>query len=79
MKITVIGAAGGEVTGSAYIVETQKARVLVDAGMFQGSKRAEEKNRLPIETRPDRLHSRFGSWVKGGAAFGKVVCFSLPV
>ena len=30
MKIRVIGAAGGEVTGSAYLVETGQARLLVD-------------------------------------------------
>src|SRR5215471_60328 len=45
MKITPLGAAGGEVTGSAYLVETDKARLLVDCGLFQGSKNAEEKNR----------------------------------
>ena len=34
MRITVCGAAG-EVTGSAYLVETSRARVLVDFGMFR--------------------------------------------
>ena len=52
MKITIIGAAGGEVTGSAYIVQTSKARVLVDCGLFQGGKRAESLNRPP--TQPNR-------------------------
>ena len=47
MKIKVVGAAGGEVTGSAYFVQTERARVLVDAGMFQGGKKSEAKNRLP--------------------------------
>jgi len=51
MKITVIGAAGGEVTGSAYVVQTREARVLVDCGLFQGGKRAEAKNRLPVRAR----------------------------
>jgi metallo-beta-lactamase family protein len=46
MKITVMGAGGGEVTGSAYMVQTKEARVLVDCGMFQGGKAAEAKNRL---------------------------------
>ena len=50
MKITVIGASGGEVTGSAYVVQTREARVLVDCGLFQGSKRAEAKNRLPVKS-----------------------------
>ena len=49
MKIKVNGAAGGEVTGSAYLVETAQARVLVDCGLFQGGKRAEALNRPPIE------------------------------
>jgi metallo-beta-lactamase family protein len=49
MKIKVIGAAGGEVTGSAYIVQTKQARVMVDCGMFQGGKRMESKNRLPAK------------------------------
>ncbi len=47
MRIKVVGAAGGEVTGSAYFVQTERAAVLVDAGMFQGGKKSEGKNRLP--------------------------------
>jgi metallo-beta-lactamase family protein len=47
MKIKIVGAASGEVTGSAYFVQTECARVLVDAGMFQGGKKSEAKNRLP--------------------------------
>src|SRR5215467_11382662 len=45
MKITVHGAAG-EVTGSAYLVETERARVLVDFGMFQGGPDHDAKNVL---------------------------------
>lgn len=55
MKIKVVGAAGGEVTGSAYLVETANAKVLIDAGMFQGSKSTEEKNRLPEGADPRSL------------------------
>jgi metallo-beta-lactamase family protein len=47
MKITVVGAAGGEVTGSAYYVQTKKASVLVDCGLFQGGKKSEALNRPP--------------------------------
>jgi metallo-beta-lactamase family protein len=36
MRITPCGASGGEVTGSSYLVETSRARVLVDCGAFQG-------------------------------------------
>src|SRR5215468_11699876 len=48
MKITTIGAAGGEVTGSAYMIQTGKTRVLVDCGLFQGGKKSEALNRPPI-------------------------------
>jgi len=48
MKIFPHGAVGGEVTGSAYLVETDKARVLVDFGLFQGMAHADDKNRVPI-------------------------------
>ena len=47
MKITLLGAAGGEVTGSAYLLQTDRANVLVDCGLFQGSKKLENSNRLP--------------------------------
>jgi len=55
VKIKIIGAAGGEVTGSAYVVQTRHASVLVDAGMFQGGKQCETKNRLPNGARPNQL------------------------
>jgi metallo-beta-lactamase family protein len=51
MKITVHGAGGGEVTGSAYLVQRRSANVLVDCGLFQGAKKTENRNRLP---RPGR-------------------------
>ncbi|MEN9934830.1 MAG: hypothetical protein RLZZ387_1409 [Chloroflexota bacterium] len=46
MDITLFGAAG-EVTGSAYYVETERARVLVDFGIFQGGRADEQRNRVP--------------------------------
>ncbi len=49
MKITLMGA-GGEVTGSAYVVQTREARVLVDCGLFQGSRSADAKNRVSVRT-----------------------------
>src|SRR5215510_10148495 len=49
MKIRVVGASGGEVTGSAYVVETRKARVLVDCGLFQGGRKSEALNRPPTK------------------------------
>ena len=47
MKVTFLGAAGGEVTGSAYLLETKSANVLVDCGFFQGARKLENYNRLP--------------------------------
>ena len=47
MKITFHGAAGGEVTGSSYLIETEHARLVLDCGMFQGGARADALNRLP--------------------------------
>jgi metallo-beta-lactamase family protein len=54
MKITLYGAAG-DVTGSAYHVQTDQANVLVDCGMYQGAKMADEKNRLPRALGAGRL------------------------
>jgi metallo-beta-lactamase family protein len=47
MKITVHGAGGGEVTGSAYLVQNREANILVDLGLFQGARKIENYNRLP--------------------------------
>jgi metallo-beta-lactamase family protein len=51
MKIKIVGAAGGEVTGSAYYVQTKQANVLVDCGLFQGGKKSEVLNRPPTTVR----------------------------
>src|SRR5215475_2506677 len=47
MRIKVVGAAGGEVTGSAYYVQTSQSSILVDCGLFQGGKKSEALNRPP--------------------------------
>lgn len=46
MKLSFHGAAG-EVTGSCYLLETGSARVLIDFGMYQGVREAEDRNRRP--------------------------------
>jgi metallo-beta-lactamase family protein len=57
MKITLLGAAGGEVTGSAYLLQTRDANVMIDCGLFQGAKKLENSNRLPTAARVQQLHA----------------------
>ena len=42
MKLTFLGAAG-TVTGSKYILETDRFKFMIDCGLFQGDKALEEK------------------------------------
>ncbi len=42
MQVEFVGAVGGEVTGSRHIIHTDRQRVLLDCGLFQG--RREESN-----------------------------------
>ena len=45
------------VTGSCYMIETDRAKVLVDCGMFQGSKTERELNYRPFPFEPSSLTS----------------------
>ncbi len=54
MRISLCGAAG-EVTGSGYLVETSRSRVLVDFGLFQGSSARGDRNRDLGPVRPEAL------------------------
>jgi metallo-beta-lactamase family protein len=54
MKLTFLGAAG-EVTGSAFLVETDATRFLVDCGLFQGGRDADERNAAPFAFDPATL------------------------
>ena len=49
-KITFLGAAG-TVTGSKYLVEAEGKRLLVDCGLFEGSRELKQRNweKLPID------------------------------
>jgi metallo-beta-lactamase family protein len=53
-SIRFLGAAG-TVTGSRFLVETGRARVLVDAGLFQGLKELRLRNRAPWAVDPRSL------------------------
>jgi metallo-beta-lactamase family protein len=55
MQITLLGASGGEVTGSAYLLQTQDANVMIDCGLFQGRQGIENHNRLPARARVKEL------------------------
>jgi len=54
MRITCNGAAG-TVTGSNYLVEAEGVRLLIDCGMFQGTRQLEERNRLDFPYNPETI------------------------
>ncbi|MCA9506653.1 MAG: MBL fold metallo-hydrolase, partial [Myxococcales bacterium] len=55
MRLRFLGASG-EVTGSCYLLETRRARVLIDFGAFQGGDASEARNRqFPSAIEPGRL------------------------
>ncbi len=56
MKVTFFGAAG-EVTGSSYLIETDRTRVLLDFGLHQGEPEAPVHNRMPEQMDAARLHA----------------------
>ena len=53
-KITFLGAAG-TVTGSKYLVETGGKRLLVDCGLFEGSKELKQRNWEPLPIDPTTI------------------------
>ena len=54
MRVTFFGAAG-EVTGSCYLVETDRARVLIDCGVYQGERDDDARNRREFPFSPASL------------------------
>ncbi len=57
MRITPYGAAGGEVTGSCYHIQTSAANILLDFGLFQGGRQASVLNRTPARVNLAKLNS----------------------
>ncbi len=54
MDIQFLGAAGG-VTGSCYLIRCAGKQVLLDCGLFQGSRETESQNRAPFPFDPRRI------------------------
>ena len=54
MDITFLGGAT-TVTGSTFLITTDRAKVLVDCGMFQGSPNESIRNRVPFGFDPAEL------------------------
>src|SRR5712691_4606577 len=54
MEIQFLGGAT-TVTGSQYLLETGRARILIDCGMFQGSPNESIRNRIPFAFDPATL------------------------
>lgn len=50
-QLTFLGATG-QVTGSCYLLETSNSRILLDCGLFQGSKETELQNEAPFPFDP---------------------------
>ena len=51
MQIHFLGGAT-TVTGSQFLLDTDRARILIDCGMFQGSPNESIRNRLPFAFDP---------------------------
>lgn len=56
MKITFLGATE-TVTGSKYLIETDKTKILVDCGLFQGFKELRERNWSSLPIDPQELNA----------------------
>jgi metallo-beta-lactamase family protein len=54
MRLTFCGAVG-EVTGSNFLLESQGTKILIDCGLAQGSKFAEEENFQPFRYDPKEI------------------------
>ena len=49
----------GTVTGANHLLETDQAKLLVDCGLFQGPKTAEDRNRDPFPYNPSEIDILF--------------------
>ena len=58
MQLTFLGAAM-TVTGSSFLLETSDRKILIDCGMFQGSKTLQAFNRRPFPYNPGEIDAVF--------------------
>ena len=58
MKLSFLGAAA-QVTGSCFLLETERSRILIDCGMFQGSNFNEGKNHDDFPFDPKTINAIF--------------------
>ena len=56
MKLSFAGAAG-TVTGSRHILQSERRRILLDCGLFQGYKQLRLRNRAAFPVAPRRIHA----------------------
>jgi metallo-beta-lactamase family protein len=54
-KLKFYGGVAGSVTGACYLIETKTTKILVDCGMFQGSKFSEDLNSKPFPFDPKEI------------------------
>lgn len=57
-KLSFFGASQ-EVTGSCFLLESESTKILIDCGMFQGSRFNEKKNREPFPFDPASINALF--------------------
>lgn len=58
LKLSFFGGAQ-EVTGSCILLESDKTKILIDCGLFQGSKFMEDRNRDPFPFDPKNINAVF--------------------
>jgi len=55
IRLTFHGAAGGQVTGSMHLLEVAGARILLDAGLFQGHRAESRERNTALTVDPRRI------------------------
>ena len=60
IKLTFYGGAQ-EVTGSCFLLESVKTKILVDCGMWQGGAKDDKKNRAPFDFNPAEIAAIFAT------------------